>query len=136
MTEHLESSFEERVAEQPSIDAPANHHSRADLPFVVPRLPAAGHAGHGAHAGQGETPGQGGQSDMEKMQSELQKLSPADRASAEKQHVCPVTGKMLGTMGPPQKIDVRGQQVWICCSGCRDELLNNAEKYLTKPPAP
>jgi len=33
----------------------------------------------------------------------LAKLSPADRASAEKQHVCPVTGKMLGTMDRRKK---------------------------------
>ena len=106
--------------------------------FPEGAAPAAGHAGHGGHAGHDATPGpdQGGPSDMDKMQSELQKLSPEDRASAEKQHICPVTGKMLGTMGSPQKIDVRGQQVWICCPGCRDELLNNAEKYLAKPPAP
>lgn len=105
--------------------------------FPAGAAPAAGHAGHGDHAGHGTTSGQEqrGPSDMDKMRSELQKLSPEDRATAEKQHICPVTGKMLGTMGPPQKVDVRGRQVWICCPGCRDELLNNAEKYLAKLPA-
>jgi Cu(I)/Ag(I) efflux system membrane fusion protein len=39
---------------------------------------------------------------------------------------------MLGTMGPPQKVEVRGRQVWICCAGCREELLTNPEKYLAK----
>jgi hypothetical protein len=71
-------------------------------------------------------------SDMEKMKAELAKLSPADAASAEKQHVCPVTNKMLGTMGAPQKVDVDGQTVWICCAGCREELLGNKETYLAK----
>lgn len=72
------------------------------------------------------------QSDMEAMHAELAKLSPEDAASAEKQHVCPVSGEMLGVMGPPVKVDVQGQQVWICCEGCRDQLLADPEQYLAK----
>ena len=75
---------------------------------------------------------EGGQTDMEKMKAELAKLSPEDAASAEKQHVCPVSGKMLGTMGAPQKIDVKGQDVWICCAGCKDPLLEKPDEYLAK----
>jgi len=71
-------------------------------------------------------------SDMKKMKVELAKLSPGDAASAEKQHICPVTDKMLGTMGAPQKVDVNGKQVWICCDGCREELLTNKDTYLVK----
>lgn len=71
-------------------------------------------------------------SDMEKMKAELAKLSPKDAASAEKQHVCPVTDKMLGTMGPPLKVAVDGQPIWICCEGCREELLANKATYLAK----
>ena len=73
-----------------------------------------------------------GSTDMDKMKEELAKLSPPDAAEAEKQHVCPVSGKMLGTMGAPQKVDVNGQQVWICCVGCKDELLAKPEEYLAK----
>lgn len=73
-----------------------------------------------------------GPSDMEKMKAELAKLSPEDAASAEKQHVCLVTDKMLGTMGPPLKVDVDGKPIWICCEGCRDELLTNKDTYLAK----
>jgi len=80
-----------------------------------------GHAGHEHSA-----------ADMEKAKAELAKLSPEDKASAESQHICPVTGEMLGTMGPPKKVDVNGQQVWICCDGCRDELLANPDKHLAK----
>ena len=85
------------------------------------------HAGHGAGGKQvgAEKPSA---SEMDKMRTELAKLSPADRASAEKQHVCPVTGKMLGTMGPPQKVEVNGRQVWICCAGCKDQLLKSNKK--------
>lgn len=74
----------------------------------------------------------GGQSDMEKMKVELAKLLPEDAASAERQHVCPVSGEMLGTMGAPEKIDVAGQQVWICCDGCREKLLASPDEYLAE----
>ncbi len=49
-----------------------------------------------------------------------------------KQHFCPVTGEMLGVMGPPEKVDVNGESVWICCYGCKDKLLADPEKYLAK----
>jgi Cu(I)/Ag(I) efflux system membrane fusion protein len=94
-----------------------------------------GHAddGHGDHSrgehGHGD---ESGQSEMEKMKAGLAKLSPEDAASAEKQHICPVMDKMLGTMGAPKKVDVNGQQVWICCDGCKKKLLASPEKYLAK----
>jgi YHS domain-containing protein len=69
---------------------------------------------------------------MDKMKAELAKLSPEDAASAESQHFCPVSGEMLGTMGAPKKIDVDGQQVWICCDGCKDKMLGNPAEYLAK----
>lgn len=69
---------------------------------------------------------------MEVMKAELAKLSPEDRTSAEKQHVCPVSGEMLGTMGAPQKVEVNGQQVWICCPDCKDKLLETPDIYLSK----
>jgi len=46
--------------------------------------------------------------------------------------MCPVSDEMLGSMGAPIKIDVDGQQVWICCEGCRDPLLEDPAKYLAK----
>jgi hypothetical protein len=88
--------------------------------------PAAGSAVE-SHEGHAHSP-----ADLEKAKAELAKLSPEERGSAEKQHVCPVTGEMLGSMGPPKKVDVKGQQVWICCDGCREELQANPDKYLAK----
>jgi Cu(I)/Ag(I) efflux system membrane fusion protein len=70
--------------------------------------------------------------DMEKMKKELAKLSPEDAAAAEKQHFCPVSDEMLGTMGPPLKVEVNGMSVWICCEGCREDLLADPDKYLAK----
>ncbi len=69
---------------------------------------------------------------MAKMMEGLAELSPEDRESAMKQHVCPVSGEMLGSMGTPIKVDVNGRQVWICCDGCRESLLAEPDKYLAK----
>lgn len=99
-----------------------------------------GHGDHGDHSGHDDhsehgnhgNHGDHSQTDMEKMKAELAKLSPQDAASAEKQHFCPVSGEMLGTMGAPKKIDVNGQHVWICCDGCKDKLLANPDEYLAK----
>ena len=70
--------------------------------------------------------------DMDKMKAALAKLDPADAASAEKQHICPVSGKMLGTMGAPQKVTVSGRELWICCNGCLEKLRADPDKYLAK----
>jgi len=70
--------------------------------------------------------------DMKEIEAELAKLSPEDAASAKKQRVCPVSGEMLGEMGPPFKVDVKGQSVWLCCDGCEEDLLADPDKYLAK----
>jgi Cu(I)/Ag(I) efflux system membrane fusion protein len=74
----------------------------------------------------------GGASEMDTMKATLAKLPESDRESAEKQHICPVSGEMLGTMGLPLKVDVEGQTVWICCKGCKQKLLDNPDKFLAK----
>ncbi|MBC8875214.1 MAG: efflux RND transporter periplasmic adaptor subunit [Planctomycetes bacterium] len=62
----------------------------------------------------------------------LAKLSPADRALAEKQKNCPVADMPLGSMGTPIKVDVDDRHVFICCEGCREDLLAEPAKYLAK----
>ena len=79
-----------------------------------------------------DTPGDSAPSETDKVKAELAKLPPEDAASAEAQKVCPVSDEMLGTMGTPQKVDVNGQQVWICCDGCKDTLLASPDEYLAK----
>ena len=49
------------------------------------------------------------------------KLSPEDRALAEAQETCPVTGELLGSMGAPIKVAVEGRDVFVCYEGCVDE---------------
>lgn len=67
-----------------------------------------------------------------KITEALAKLSAEDRALAEKQKVCPVSGEPLGAMGTPKKIEVKGQSIFICCEGCEEKLLANPDKYLAK----
>lgn len=62
----------------------------------------------------------------------LGKLSAQDRASAEKQKLCPITGLPLGSMGTPVKLDIGGHTVWLCCAGCEVEAAENPEQTLEK----
>ena len=62
----------------------------------------------------------------------LAKLPEGEREAAEKQRVCPVSDEPLGSMGVPIKVDVKGQSVFICCDGCREDLLADPDKYLQK----
>jgi hypothetical protein len=62
----------------------------------------------------------------------LAQLSPEDRALAEKQKVCPVSGKPLGVMGKPIKITVKDRTVFLCCPGCEDAIKKEPDKYLAK----
>ena len=78
------------------------------------------------------TPDQGEPPATDEIAVALAKLSPEDRALAEKQEVCLVGEGKLGSMGTPVKVDVKGRPIFICCEGCRDSLLKDADKYLAK----
>ena len=64
----------------------------------------------------------------------LSKLSDGDLQLARKQTICPVAQLKLGTMGAPIKVNVDGRSVFICCEGCRAELLKEPSKYLARLP--
>ena len=68
------------------------------------------------------------------IEAALAKLSPEDRALAEKQKTCPVTDEPLGSMGTPIKVTVEGREVFLCCKGCEDEIKSNFAKYKEKLP--
>src|SRR5262249_22162509 len=54
-----------------------------------------------------------------KIAAALAKLSPADRAAAEAEELCPVLdGSPLGGMGVPVKLTLEGQDVFLCCKNC------------------
>jgi hypothetical protein len=62
------------------------------------------------------------------------KLSPEDREAAIAQKMCPVSDQALGSMGKPIKVIVEGQEVFVCCAGCVEELKNNFAEYKSKLP--
>jgi len=89
-------------------------------------------------AGQAEQTGspQGVMGGDAQIQQGLAELSPEDRAMAEKQKVCPVSGQALGSMGKPVKVHVKGRDVFLCCPDCEESIRKEPDKYLAKlPPA-
>lgn len=62
----------------------------------------------------------------------LSELSEADRNAALAQKICPVGEQPLGSMGKPPKVTVNGQEVFLCCEGCEEDLRSDPEKYLAK----
>ena len=62
----------------------------------------------------------------------LMELPEADREAALAQKVCPVSDKPLGSMGKPPKVTVEGQEAFLCCAGCEEDLKNEPAKYLAK----
>lgn len=60
-------------------------------------------------------------------------LSPEDQRLVEAQKFCPVMpDKRLGVMGPPIKVTVKDQPVFLCCKGCRRKALADPDKTLVK----
>lgn len=69
----------------------------------------------------------------QKIATALAKLTPEDQKLAEAQRFCPVLEKSrLGSMGPPVKLMIDGQPVFLCCSSCREMALKNPQKTLEK----
>jgi len=87
------------------------------------------HAGHD-HAGHDHAGHDEGEVDPNLIATNLAKLTEEDRLLAEKQEICFVGGEALGSMGTPEKVDVDGTPIFICCKSCEREILNNKEKYL------
>ena len=81
------------------------------------------HDGHGHDHGNTEI-------DPDVIAINLAKLSDEDRLLAEKQKVCLVGGELLGSMGVPEKVDVDGTPIFMCCRACEGEILDNKEKFL------
>jgi len=87
-----------------------------------------------ANTAGGDTPTKKEQDETAAIAKSLAKLSPEDRAAAEAQKVCPVSGEKLGAglMGAPIKVTVKGQTVFLCCSGCKEDIEKDPDKYLAK----
>ena len=65
------------------------------------------------------------------IKAERDKLPAADRAAVDAQEWCAVNTKSrLGSMGPPVKVTVKDQAVYLCCDGCETKALANPDKTL------
>ena len=45
---------------------------------------------------------------------------------------CPVSGEKLGEMGKPYTFVYQGQEVKLCCSGCKKDFDKDPAQYLKK----
>lgn len=70
--------------------------------------------------------------DKEEQKAAFAKLSDEDRPLAEAQGYCAVAGKPLGSMGPPIKLIIKDQAVFLCCKGCENKAKSNPDKTLAK----
>jgi hypothetical protein len=68
----------------------------------------------------------------EKINAAMEKLPPEDRAIAKAQKLCPIQDEPLGSMGVPIKVMVKDQPVFVCCKGCKEEAISNADDTLKK----
>lgn len=84
--------------------------------------PNAQHADHADH----------GDEEAKERAAALAQLSDEDRTLAEAQGYCVVAGKPLGSMGPPIKLVVNEQPVFVCCKGCENKAKSNPDKTLAK----
>jgi len=70
--------------------------------------------------------------EKEEQKAALAQLSDEDRPLAEAQGYCVVTSEPLGSMGPPIKLVVNEQPVFVCCKGCEKKAKSNPDKTLAK----
>ncbi len=64
---------------------------------------------------------------------ERAKLSPDERALVDAQEWCVVmTDERLGSMGPPIKVMLKDQPVFVCCKGCKKKAEADPGKSLAK----
>jgi Cu(I)/Ag(I) efflux system membrane fusion protein len=96
---------------QKAADRARELRSKAPPKNDQPRLPQAARSGASTKADPEE----------QTIQDELAKLPPSDRQAAAKQRLCPIAEtNRLGSMGPPVKVELLGQSVFLCCEGCEE----------------
>lgn len=93
-----------------------------------PPTEASAHVETDSHAHAGHEHSDDGESDAA---SAMAKLSPEDRKEAEAQKYCAVMKtSLLGSMGAPLKLDVKGQPVFVCCAGCKSKAMKSPDETL------
>jgi len=67
------------------------------------------------------------------IQANLAKLGPEDRKLAEEQEYCAnEPDSRLGSMGPPVKVVLKDQPVFLCCGHCKGAAQADPDKTLAK----
>ena len=67
------------------------------------------------------------------VKANLALLSEHDRVLAEAQKYCVINRKsLLGSMGKPEKIELEGQPVFLCCASCEKEAKADPKKTLER----
>jgi hypothetical protein len=67
------------------------------------------------------------------IKANLARLTPEERRLAEAQKYCPVMPEVrLGEMGPPIKLVVKGETMFVCCKNCLEEAPREADKTLAQ----
>lgn len=90
-------------------------------------------AGCNADNGKPQAAAPTGQSKPDDVAAERAKLAPEERALVEAQEWCVVNSdERLGSMGPPLKLDIKGQPVFVCCKGCKRKAEADPDKTLAK----
>jgi len=72
----------------------------------------------------------GSQSAGDELFKAMSSLSDGDRELALKQKICPVSDEPLGSMGPPFKVQVQDQSVFLCCAGCEADFRSDPDKFI------
>jgi hypothetical protein len=67
-----------------------------------------------------------------KAKASLALLGAPERQLAEAQKLCPISGKLLGSMGMPIQLTLKGQPVFLCCAGCEDQAKDDEDRTLAK----
>ena len=84
-------------------------------------------------AGEEESSARDVDPDGTEIEAALAKLSDADRAIAVVQKFCVVLeDNRLGSMGPPVKVMIDGQPVFLCCAGCKKKALADPKVTVAK----
>lgn len=65
----------------------------------------------------------------------VSRVTNADRAEIARQKVCPITHQPLGAHGPPLRVTVDGQNLYVCCEGCVGEVQKDPGFYVAPPSA-
>jgi hypothetical protein len=99
--------------------------------LTVPAI-GCGDAGRAKDARSASAAKDSDKSEANEVAANLKQLDEADRKLAEKQKYCPIGGGLLGSMGKPHKMTVKGRTIFLCCPHCAEEVNTDPDGALKK----